>query len=407
MPRWNIEEITSGHQKHRAVAHGGCCLPTDDHAHVFYFTKLGTLRPADMLRPPPARFVGRASDRHAAETNDFKPALLECADFIGLFESFQKDIEIVFGHGRSDNCRTIIQGSSRILNDLAKAELGSGAHRLPRSSDHADMLIRPDLPGVEILQAQFRAYRYSRHAHEHAVIGLVDSGLQSYTYRGAHHITGPQGLFFVNAGEAHTGEPGDEQGYIYRSLCLDESVLSRLFEDRRLHQLRFKDPVVYNSKLHNRLGALHCAVHTGRSTLACEQLLMDFIEVLSHCNAQQNLTPRTCPADRPAVRKIRALIHDDPAQDHSLAELARMVGMSPYHLAHVFTAEVGAPIFVYAEGVRMSRARRMLKSTLPIVEIALDLGFSDQSHFTRRFKQNEGITPARYRRAAGCVGTSA
>jgi AraC-like DNA-binding protein len=64
----------------------------------------------------------------------------------------------------------------------------------------------------------------------------------------------------------------------------------------------------------------------------------------------------------------------------------------------VFAAEVGAPIFVYAEAARMGLARRLLESTASLVEIALDLGFSDQSHFNRRFKQHEGVTPGQYRR---------
>ncbi|WP_165418448.1 helix-turn-helix transcriptional regulator [Dyella amyloliquefaciens] len=266
-------------------------------------------------------------------------------------------------------------------------------------SDHADMLVRPDLPGIEVLRAHFQAYRYSRHAHEHAVIGLVESGLQSYVYRGGRHVTGPKGLFFVNVGEAHTGEAGDEHGYTYRSLCLDMSVLRRLFDDHRFHELHFRDPVIYNAKLHAGLVALHEAMDTGLPTLACEQLLIDFIEALIARNAEQNAPARTCPSHRPAVRKVRSAIHDDPTRNHSLVELAQIAGMSPYHLAHVFTAEVGAPIAIYAEAVRMGIARHMLKSTLSIVDIALRLGYADQSHFTRRFKQHEGVTPGRYRLA--------
>ena len=80
--------------------------------------------------------------------------------------------------------------------------------------------------------------------------------------------------------------------------------------------------------------------------------------------------------------------------------------MSPHHLAHVFAAEVGAPIFIYAEAARLGRARRLLKSKAPLIEIALDLGFSDQSHFTRRFKQNEGVTPGQYRSATASARPS-
>jgi AraC-like DNA-binding protein len=267
-------------------------------------------------------------------------------------------------------------------------------------ADHAEMLIRSDVPGIEVLRARFQTYRYARHAHEYAVIGLVESGVQSYAYRGARHVTGATGLFFVNADEAHTGEAGDELGYAYRSLRIEESILPRLFEDRRLHRLRFREPVIYQGELQRRLLALHRAFESGSSALACEALLIGFLEALNAFNAEDAGADRSFPVERLAVRRIRAVLDDDPAQQHSLIELAGIVDMSPHHLAHVFAAEVGAPIFVYAEANRMARARSLLRSKAPLVEIALDLGYSDQSHFTRRFKQHEGLTPGQYRRAA-------
>ena len=43
--------------------------------------------------------------------------------------------------------------------------------------------------GAAALHARFVGHRYPRHAHEHCVIGLVESGIQSYLYRGARHVT--------------------------------------------------------------------------------------------------------------------------------------------------------------------------------------------------------------------------
>ncbi|MGA9671656.1 MAG: AraC family ligand binding domain-containing protein, partial [Terracidiphilus sp.] len=52
------------------------------------------------------------------------------------------------------------------------------------------------LPGpesVEVLHAHFVSHRYPRHVHDYFVVGLVESGAQSYWYRGARYIT-PAGL---------------------------------------------------------------------------------------------------------------------------------------------------------------------------------------------------------------------
>jgi hypothetical protein len=105
---------------------------------------------------------------------------------------------------------------------------------------------RADLSGIETLHAHFVRHRYARHAHEFAVIGLVESGIQSYYYLGARHRTGPGGVFVVNPQEPHTGEPGDTDGYIYRALYPTSDFLCALFGDEQFRHLRFRDPVVYD-----------------------------------------------------------------------------------------------------------------------------------------------------------------
>jgi AraC-like ligand binding domain len=65
---------------------------------------------------------------------------------------------------------------------------------------------RTDLHGIEALHARFVRHRFSNHAHDYLVIGLVEEGTQNYRYRGARQTTPSGGLFLVNAGESHTGE---------------------------------------------------------------------------------------------------------------------------------------------------------------------------------------------------------
>lgn len=50
---------------------------------------------------------------------------------------------------------------------------------------------------------------------------------------------------------------------------------------------------------------------------------------------------------------------------------------------------------------RIERARRLLEQGLPLADAALQLGFSDQSHFQRAFKQRVAATPGEYRRMVG------
>jgi AraC family transcriptional regulator len=85
----------------------------------------------------------------------------------------------------------------------------------------------------------------------------------------------------------------------------------------------------------------------------------------------------------------------------SLAELASIAGMSQSQLVRAFRASTGNTPIEYVVRRRIKEARRLLVSTgVPVSEIAVGLGFADQSHFTRRFRVATGATPAQFRRQA-------
>ena len=258
---------------------------------------------------------------------------------------------------------------------------------------------RADLSGVETLHAHFTRHRYSRHSHEFAVIGLVESGIQSYSYLGARHRTGPGGVFFVNPQEPHTGEPGDTHGYVYRALYPTSDFLCALLGNERLRHVHFREPVLYDRTASSSLRQAHLAVERGESRIVCESLLLRALISLLHLNGDVDHAPNRIRRSRYAVRRIRELIDSDPAQEPSLRVLAEIVHMSPYHLAHVFKREIGLPIHVYAEMARIRQAKLLLRGGQPIVAVANQLGYADQSHFTRRYKQLEGVTPGEYQKA--------
>ena len=86
---------------------------------------------------------------------------------------------------------------------------------------------------IEIVHAHYVEHRFARHAHEHFVIGLIETGVQRYTYGGTRHTTPAGNVFFVNGDEPHTGEPATAEGYVYRTLCLGSQTFRRLVSKSR------------------------------------------------------------------------------------------------------------------------------------------------------------------------------
>jgi len=71
---------------------------------------------------------------------------------------------------------------------------------------------------VEVVHAHYVEHRFARHAHEHFVVGLIEQGVQQYSYRGSEHTTPAEQIFFVDGSEPHTGESATPDGYICRTL---------------------------------------------------------------------------------------------------------------------------------------------------------------------------------------------
>jgi AraC family transcriptional regulator len=88
---------------------------------------------------------------------------------------------------------------------------------------------------------------------------------------------------------------------------------------------------------------------------------------------------------------------DDPL---TLADLAGVACLSPYHFSRSFKQAVGVGTQRYVMQRRIERAKTLMRQTnQPLALIAQEAGFTDQSHLTSLFRRETGITPGRYRAA--------
>ncbi len=106
----------------------------------------------------------------------------------------------------------------------------------------------------------------------------------------------------------------------------------------------------------------------------------------------------TAPPRPRWLQRALELVHARSAEPLGLAALAQSAGVHPVYFVRAFRAHVGATPGAYLRRLRVDRAAaKLIASEESIAGIALDTGFSDQSHLTRVFRAALGITPAQYR----------
>ena len=101
------------------------------------------------------------------------------------------------------------------------------------------------------------------------------------------------------------------------------------------------------------------------------------------------------------IHKVINYIHDHLAEDLSSEHLAKQVSLSTGHFRCLFQQLTKCPPHKYIQKVRLERAREMLVTTdQPLADIATEIGYSDQAHMTRSFKEAYDVPPAKFRKSS-------
>jgi AraC-like DNA-binding protein/mannose-6-phosphate isomerase-like protein (cupin superfamily) len=96
--------------------------------------------------------------------------------------------------------------------------------------------------------------------------------------------------------------------------------------------------------------------------------------------------------------QVKAYIEQNFVRDLSLAELAQLVHVSPFHLGHLFKEECGQAPIQYLIQCRIEEAKRLLRgSGYSMSDIAEAVGYPNPNYFNQIFKKMVGISPGKYR----------
>lgn len=251
----------------------------------------------------------------------------------------------------------------------------------------------PAAGGVQRLQAWFAGAGFARHRHDDYAIGLTDTGVQSFWYRGSVHASTPGDVVVLHPDEVHDGYAGTEEGFGYRIVYIDPARVgeaARATSGKACALPFVSRPVVQCSRLRR---VIESAFAAGREPLAAEAIVLALTEaLLAHAGVSLPALTRASPV---AVQRAKDLLDAATGRLVHSAELEAASGLSRFELARQFRALVGTTPCRYALMRRLEWARSRLGKQ-PTAELALEAAFADQAHFTRAFKAAFGITPARY-----------
>jgi AraC family transcriptional regulator len=231
------------------------------------------------------------------------------------------------------------------------------------------------------------------HTHDRPCLAVMLGGSFDLSFRaGPTHECLPGTLAIEPAGETHCNCMGSGGARVLVvqpdpvAVALPARASATLLAPRHL-----RHPGL--ALLGQRMAA-EMAASDDLSPLALEGLALELLATVARL---RDLRPGSAP---PWLNTAEAMLRERFRSRISCAEVAAGVGVHPTHLARVFRQHYRSSIGGYVRTLRMQWAGRELMATArPIAAIAADAGFADQSHFTRRFRDATGLTPAAWRRS--------
>jgi AraC family transcriptional regulator len=256
--------------------------------------------------------------------------------------------------------------------------------KLERGEFLGDTLGSKQIPGIHMQLRQYSAgHTLPVHSHQSAYLCLVRAGIYDEHFGSRTRVCQPGTLAFHPAGEDHYQRVGAEP------VVLMNVEMDARWTDRTL----FKEPW---SVTHGPLVSLANKLYDefqlpdDLTPLAVEALLLE-MAVLKE-RSEKKLPPRW-------LSRATYIMHESLTSPLRMRQVAKEMGVHPAHFSRAFRRYFGCSPIEYLRRLRVEEARRLLLTTSkPGAAIAMQCGFSDQSHLNRSFLRQLGVTPAVYRR---------
>lgn len=214
-------------------------------------------------------------------------------------------------------------------------------------------------------------------------IGLVQKGKGEFIVGGRSYSIKEGELFLIHPAKIHSGKPDFLDGWTVDTIALKASFVYALFDYNRPV---FNDTVVSNKELKENFLTAFSLLNSFENNFENESKLYLLLTALFN-SAAIDLNAAGSKTHHEAAERAISFITQHYKRSFSLDELAAISLLSKYHLLRVFKAKTGLTPYAYQMQLKLNEARKLIFKKISLTEIAYELGFADQAHFTNTFKK--------------------
>lgn len=256
--------------------------------------------------------------------------------------------------------------------------------------------------GLETMAAHYVRQSFRPHAHGEYLLGVIEAGVHAVWCRGVSNLAGAGTVVTMNPGDVHHGGAGDARGWSQRMIYVPEAALAGSLADAADRDSAplplFRTAFHPLPELAARLVHHHAVLHAAPLTLARDVAREAFLRTLTTTLAPALVVPERGRAPAGRIRDAVDFLDANAREDVSLDTLSALAGLRRRQTIAAFKRLTGLPPHAYHVMRKIETVKALLRAGLPPAEAAADAGFADQSHMSRHFVAQVGITPAAYAR---------
>ena len=239
------------------------------------------------------------------------------------------------------------------------------------------------LDEIEIIDG-ISSHSFPKHSHEQFCLGIVKKGQLQFTCQKEDHLLEEHHIYWTQPFKEHTIAAVNQQPYEYLVLCFRSQFLETV-------SAFAPDTSVCTDKT---LGSQLLFTCTQAVQQKNPKLLQIELESFIKKVHSKSLSPSIHP-NRLALQ-VAEQIQENIYAPFDLAKVASSVQMTKFHFSRWFKAEMGISPYQFYLRKKLPKIRQSLIEKQSLTDLALSLGFTDQSHLCHTFKKHMGITPQQY-----------
>ncbi|WP_028579909.1 helix-turn-helix transcriptional regulator [Desulfogranum japonicum] len=276
---------------------------------------------------------------------------------------------------------------------------------MKRVSSTLKSITIPSLPGVEVIAGRHITTPFRRHIHGTYIIGKVEEGQRTLFFTETTLQIATGGMFLIQPGQVHACKSALHQGHSYQILSIAPQLMQHIAShaaDKPVSPPVFTQNQVWHEEEKLQFSLFLQKIYSPASEKQISRALADFLTLLLQhhalCPSSQNREKRI----KEAVARAQDHIHGHYNRRLTLEELSKSACLSQFHLQREFKKDLGITPHEYLTDLRMCKAKQMILEAQDLAEVAIELGFHDQSHFAKTFKKTVGVSPKKFFNSNTC-----